>query len=151
MKVIIDVEKPKRCYDCQFLDSEFEFCHLDKDSMHADSVQDLLGDTERAEKGNCPIKQNGYLAEAAQMVHDFIEKCEGYTDCITTPDGEKLHSDWGYVEEGLEEIIRWAKRKESQCRYESQDVQTEEKMQMDDLHEEQEERLGVAPILNPKR
>jgi hypothetical protein len=26
-----------------------------------------------------------------------------------------------------------------------------EKMQMDDLREEQEERLGVAPILNPKR
>ena len=43
-----------------------------------------------------------------------------------------------------------AKRKESQCGYERQDVQNEEKMQMDDLREEQEERLGVAPILNPK-
>ena len=43
-----------------------------------------------------------------------------------------------------------AKRKESQCGYERQDVQTEENMQLTDLREEQEERLGVAPILNPK-
>jgi hypothetical protein len=113
MKVIFDIEAPKRCYDCQFLDSEFEFCHLDKDSMHADSLQDLLGDTERAEKGNCPIKQNGYLAEAAQMVLDFVNECEGSTIIrLKTPDGEELDGDWGYVVEGLEEIIRWAKRRE---------------------------------------
>lgn len=43
-----------------------------------------------------------------------------------------------------------AKRKESQCGYERQDVQIEENMQLTDLREEQEERLGVAPILNPK-
>lgn len=36
------------------------------------------------------------------------------------------------------------------CGYERQDVQTEENMQLTDLREEQEERLGVAPILNPK-
>lgn len=113
MKVIIDVEKPKRCDDCQFEDYEFGFCHLDKDSMHADRACDLVGDTERAENGDCPIKPNGYLAEAAKMVHDFIEKCEGYTDCITTPDGEKLHSDWGSVVDGLEEIIWWAERREN--------------------------------------
>jgi hypothetical protein len=43
-----------------------------------------------------------------------------------------------------------AKRKESQCGYERQDVQIEENEQFTDLREEQEERLGVAPILNPK-
>lgn len=33
---------------------------------------------------------------------------------ITTPDGESLSSDWGYVDEGLEEIIRWVEgRKEN--------------------------------------
>lgn len=36
------------------------------------------------------------------------------------------------------------------CGYERQDVQTEENMQLTDLREEQEERIGVAPILNPK-
>ena len=50
MKVIFDIEKPKRCYDCQFHDYEFGFCHLDKYFMHTDSLDDLLGDTERAEK-----------------------------------------------------------------------------------------------------
>jgi len=114
MKVIFDIEAPKRCYDCQFHDYEFGFCHLDKYFMHTDCLDDLLGDTERAEKGNCPIKQNGYLAEAAQMVLDFIRKCEGNDAYITTPDGERLSSDWGYVDEGLEEIIRWAEgRKEN--------------------------------------
>ena len=36
------------------------------------------------------------------------------------------------------------------CGYERQDVQTEENEQLTDLQEEQEERLGVAPILHPK-
>lgn len=36
------------------------------------------------------------------------------------------------------------------CGYERQDVQIEENEQFTDLREEQEERLGVAPILNPK-
>jgi hypothetical protein len=150
MKVIFDIEAPKRCDDCQFCDYEFGFCHLDKDSMHADRACDLVGDTERAENGNCPIKPNGYLAEAAQMVLDFVNECEGTTIRLKTPGGEELDGDWGYVLEGLEEIIGWAKTKESQCRYERQDVQTEENMQLTDLREEQEERLSVAPILNPK-
>jgi hypothetical protein len=48
------------------------------------------------------------------MVLDFIRKCEGNDAYITTPDGERLSSDWGYVEEGLEEIIRWSEgRKEN--------------------------------------
>ena len=64
--------------------------------------------------GNCPIKPNGYLAEAAQMVLNFIRKCEGNDAYITTPDGERLSSYWGYVDEGLEEIIRWVEgRKEN--------------------------------------
>lgn len=150
MKVIFDIEAPKRCYDCQFLDNEFEFCHLDKDFMHATGVQDLLGDPERAEKGDCPIKPNGYLAEATEMVLDFIRKCEGSESYLITPDGKELFTDWAYVESGLEQIIEWAKMKESQCGYKMQDVQTEENMQLTDLREEQEERLGVAPILNPK-
>lgn len=114
MKVIIDIEAPKRCYDCQFHDYEFGFCHLDKDSMHADRACDLVGDPERAENGDCPIKQNGYLAEAAQMVLDFVNECEGTTIRLKTPDGEELDGDWGYVLEGLEEIIEWAKRKENE-------------------------------------
>ncbi len=36
------------------------------------------------------------------------------------------------------------------CGYERPDVQIEENEQLTDLREEQEERLGVAPILNPK-
>jgi hypothetical protein len=115
MKVIFDIEAPKRCYDCQFHDYEFGFCHLDKDSMHADRACDLVGDTERVEKGNCPIKQNGYLAEAAQMVLDFVNECEDSTIIrLKTPDGEELDGDWGYVLEGLEEIIKWAERKENE-------------------------------------
>lgn len=42
-----------------------------------------------------------------------------------------------------------AKRKESQCGYERQDVQTEENMQMIDLREEQEERIVASPIIHP--
>jgi hypothetical protein len=103
MKVIFDIEAPKRCYDCQFHDYEFGFCHLDKDSMHADRACDLVGDTERAEKGNCPIKKNGYLAEAAQMVLDFVNECEG-----------RLVGNWDYVVDGLEEVIEWAKRRENE-------------------------------------
>ena len=119
MKVIFDIEAPKRCYDCQFHDYEFGFCHLDKDSMHADRACDLVGDTERAEKGNCPIKPNGYLAEATQMVLDFIEKCEYRAPYLITPNGDKLSTDWRYVEWGciedwLEQIIGWAKRKENE-------------------------------------
>lgn len=115
MKVIFDIEVPKRCYDCQFLDNEFEYCHLDKDFMHATGVQDLLGDPERAENGDCPIKPNGYLAEAAQMVLDFVNECEGSTIIrLKTPDGKELDGDWGYVVEGLEEIIKWAERKENE-------------------------------------
>lgn len=113
MKVIFDIEAPKRYDECQFQDYEFGFCHLDKDSMHADRACDLVGDTERAENGDCPIKPNGYLAEAAQMVLDFIRKCEGNEAYITTPDGERLSSDWGYVESGLEQIMEWAKRREN--------------------------------------
>lgn len=64
--------------------------------------------------GNCPIKQNGYLAEAAQMVLDFVNECEGTTIRLKTPDGEELDGDWGYVVEGLEEIIEWAKRRENE-------------------------------------
>lgn len=109
MKVIFDIEVPKRCDECQFEDYEFGFCHLDKDSMHADRACDLVGDTERAENGDCPIKPNGYLAEAAQMVLDFVNECEGTTIRLKTPDGKELDGDWGYVESGLEEIIKWAK------------------------------------------
>lgn len=36
------------------------------------------------------------------------------------------------------------------CGYKRHDVQLEENEQFTDLREEQEERLGVAPILNPK-
>lgn len=36
------------------------------------------------------------------------------------------------------------------CGYERHDVQLEENMQLTDLREEQEEKLGVAPILNPE-
>lgn len=79
--------------------------------MHTDSLDDLLGDPERAENGDCPIKPNGYLAEAAQMVLDFVNECEGTTIRLKTPDGEELDGDWGYVVEGLEEIIKWAERR----------------------------------------
>lgn len=106
--IILDIEAPKDCYTCQFVDRDWDNCHVD-DSIIA--VVDQKG----VKHEKCPLKtKEEYLAVAAKTVHDFIEKCEGYTDCITTPDGEKLHSDWGYVEEGLEEIIRWAKgRKEN--------------------------------------
>jgi hypothetical protein len=45
--------------------------------------------------------------------------------------------------------MEWAKRKESQCGYKTQDVQTEENMQMIDLREEQEERIVASPIIHP--
>lgn len=106
--IILDIEIPKDCYTCQFVDRDWDNCHVD-DSI----ITDVVPKGVRHEK--CPLKtKEEYLAEAAKMVLDFVENCEGYTDCITTPDGEKLHSDWGYVEEGLGEIIRWAEgRKEN--------------------------------------
>ena len=105
--IILDIEAPKDCYTCQFVDSEWGYCTVDHSI-----IADVLPKGVKHEK--CPLKtEEECLAVAAKTVHDFIEKCEGYTDCITTPDGEKLHSDWGYVEESLEEIIGWAKRREN--------------------------------------
>ena len=48
------------------------------------------------------------------MVLDFVNECEGTTIRLKTPDGKELDGDWGYVVEGLEEIIKWAKGRENE-------------------------------------
>ena len=104
--IILDIETPKDCYTCQFVDSEWDTCHVD-DSIIA--VVDQKG----VKHEKCPLKtKEEYLAVAAQMVLDFVNECEGTTIRLKTPDGKELNGDWGYVVEGLEEIIKWVKRRE---------------------------------------
>ena len=62
----------------------------------------------------CPLKtEEECLAVAAQMVLDFVNGCEGTTIRLKTSDGKELDGDWGYVLEGLEEIIKWAERRKN--------------------------------------
>ena len=52
------------------------------------------------------------LIEAVKTIEDFLHNCrDSLTSEIVTPDGIKLHTDWGYFEEGLEEIKRYAGRR----------------------------------------
>lgn len=49
------------------------------------------------------------LANAVYVVLSFIDKCpDGGTSYLTTPDGTKLTTDWGYVCEGLETLKEYA-------------------------------------------
>lgn len=51
------------------------------------------------------------LLQATKTALEFIELCGGTTAFLITPDGEKLSCDWGYVEEGLRELVRYAERR----------------------------------------
>ena len=52
------------------------------------------------------------LIEAVKIIEGFLHGChDSLTSEIVTPDGIKLHTDWGYFEEGLEEIKRYAERR----------------------------------------
>lgn len=50
---------------------------------------------------------NEDLKNAVQTVLDFMDKCEGGTSYLITPDGKWLTSDWGYVYDGLEKLKKW--------------------------------------------
>ena len=51
------------------------------------------------------------LLHAAKIVLEFIESCDGTTAWLITPDGDRLSCDWGYVEEGIRELILFAERR----------------------------------------
>ena len=52
------------------------------------------------------------LLDALEIIKQFLQSCRDSLTCeIVTPDGMKLHTDWGYFEEGLEELRRYAERR----------------------------------------
>lgn len=107
--IILDIETPKDCYTCQFVDSEWGYCTCTVDHS---IIADVLPKGVKHEK--CPLKtEEECLAVATKMVMDFICKCEGSQSYLITPDGEELFTDWVYVERGLEQIMEWAKRREN--------------------------------------
>lgn len=48
------------------------------------------------------------LIEAIETIKEFIDSCEATTSVLRTEDGKELKSDWGYFEQGLDEIERYA-------------------------------------------
>lgn len=48
------------------------------------------------------------LIEAIETIKEFIGSCESTSRVLRTDDGEELNGDWGYFEEGLDEIERYA-------------------------------------------
>lgn len=53
------------------------------------------------------------LKSAVEIIKSFINSCEDIsTGIIRTEDGVKLYTDWGYFEDGLNEIERYLKLKE---------------------------------------
>lgn len=57
------------------------------------------------------IGQDITLLKATKTVLEFVQSCSGTTARLMTPDGDMLSCDWGYVEEGLIEIMRYAERR----------------------------------------
>lgn len=51
------------------------------------------------------------LLDALKIIEQFLQGCRDLRTCeIVAPNGTKLHTDWGYFEEGLEELKRYAER-----------------------------------------
>lgn len=54
------------------------------------------------------------LLDALKIIEQFLQGCRDSLTCeIIAPNGMKLHTDWGYFEEGLEELRRYAERKDN--------------------------------------
>ena len=52
------------------------------------------------------------LKDAVAVIRDFLSKSKfNYTSEFETEDGETLHTDWGYFEDGLNEIERYIERR----------------------------------------
>lgn len=49
------------------------------------------------------------LIEAVETIKEFINSCEGSTTALITKSGEMLCTDWGYFEDGLDEIEKYAR------------------------------------------
>lgn len=52
------------------------------------------------------------LLRAIETIERFYDSCEQSTSTIKTPDGIGLFTDWGYFEEGLQELKRYAEGKD---------------------------------------
>ena len=48
------------------------------------------------------------LLQATKTVLEFMGLCGGTTAFLITPDDKRLSCDWGYVEDGLRELVRYA-------------------------------------------
>lgn len=48
------------------------------------------------------------LIDAIETIKEFIDSCESTASVLRTDDGKELIGDWGYFEEGLNEIERYA-------------------------------------------
>lgn len=68
------------------------------------------------ETSECKLRSKDFnhdtIRQSARILLQFIESCDGNTSTLVLDDGSRLKSDWGYVEEGLQEILDWAERKE---------------------------------------
>lgn len=49
------------------------------------------------------------LLDALEIIDQFLHSCRDSLTCeIVTPNGMKLHTDWGYFSEGIDELRRYA-------------------------------------------
>ena len=52
------------------------------------------------------------LLDGLKIIEQFLQSCNDSLTCeIIAPNGMKLHTDWGYFVEGLEELRRYAERR----------------------------------------
>lgn len=73
--------------------------------MDTKSIIDLLNGLPSAQPS---------LLDALKIIEQFLQGCRDSLTCeIIAPNGMKLHTDWGYFEEGLEELRRYAERKDN--------------------------------------
>lgn len=49
------------------------------------------------------------LLNAVHIIRQFIDNCTDYGVDLKTEDGAIISTDWGYFEQGLDEIERYAK------------------------------------------
>ena len=60
---------------------------------------------------NLPSAQPDLL-DGLKIIEQFLQSCKDSLTCeIIAPNGMKLHTDWGYFVEGLEELRRYAERR----------------------------------------